>query len=70
MNKNLVLIMTHSTNNILPETHQFSSAEPSLQHAPDIDEFWKFETIGIIPPEKTKNDDVVMEHFRKMEDIK
>ena len=50
----VMLIMTHSTNNILPEIHQFTLVEPSLQPAPDIDEFWKLETIRIIPPEKTK----------------
>ena len=61
--KNLMLIMTHSTNNILPEIHQFTPVEPSLQPEPNIDEFWKLETIGIILPEKTKNDDGVMEHF-------
>ena len=61
--ENVMLIMTHSTNNILPEIHQFTPVEPSLKPAPDIDEFWMLETIGIIPLEKTKHDDGVMEHF-------
>ena len=61
----MLLIMTHSTNSILSEIHRFTHVEPSLQPAPDIDEFWKLETMGIIPPEKTKNDDGVMEHFNK-----
>ena len=61
--ENVMLIMTHSTNNIFPEIHQFTPAEPPLQPALYIDEFWKLETIGIIPPEKTKNDDGVIEHF-------
>ena len=52
--ENVMLIMTHSTNNILPEIHQFTPVEQSLQPAPDIDEFWKLETVRIIPPEKTK----------------
>ena len=52
------------TNNILPEIHQFTTIEPSLQPKPDIElEFWKLETIGTIPPEKTKNNDGLMEHF-------
>ena len=55
--------MTNSTNNVLPEINQFTPVEPSLKSASDIDEFWKLETIGIIPPEKTKNDDGVMKHF-------
>ena len=59
--ENVMLIMTHSTNNILPQIHQFTPVEPSLKPAADIDGFWKLETIGIIPPEKTKNDDG--EHF-------
>ena len=59
-----MLIMTNSTNNILPEIHQFTSVESSLQPPSDIDEFWKLETIGIIPPDKTKYDDGVMKHFR------
>ena len=59
--ENVMLIMTHSTNNILPEIHQFTPVEPSLKPAADIDGFRKLETIGIIPPEKTKNDDG--EHF-------
>ena len=56
----------YSTNNILPEIHQFTSVEPSLQPAPDIEEFWKLETIDTLPPEKTKNDDEVMEHFNNI----
>ena len=60
--ENTMLFMTHSTNNIFPEIHKFTSVEPSLQPAPNIDEFWKLETIGIIPVEKSKNDDEVMEH--------
>ena len=62
--ENVMLIMTNSTNNIHPEIHQFTPVEPSLKPASDIDEFWKLKTIGIIPPDKTKNDDGVMEHFR------
>ena len=64
--ENVMLIMTHSTNNIFPEIHQFTPAEPPLQPALYIDEFWKLETIGIIPPEKTKNDDGVIEHFNNI----
>ena len=64
--ENLMLILTHSMNNILPEIHQFTSVEPSLQPAPDIEEFWKLETIDTLPPEKTKNDDEVMEHFNNI----
>ena len=55
--ENVMLIMTHSTNNVLPDIHQFTPVELSLQSAPGIDEFWKLKTIGIIPPEKTKYDD-------------
>ena len=61
--ENVMLIMTHSMNNILPEIYQFTPVEPSLKPASDIDEFLKLETIGIIPPEETKSDDGVMEHF-------
>ena len=62
-NKNALVIMTHSMSNILPKTHQFTTVEPSLQPIPDVDEFLKLETIAIIPPEKTKNNDELMEHF-------
>lgn len=62
-NKNALVIMTHSMSNILSKTHQFTTVEPSLQPVPDVDEFLKLETIAIIPPEKTKNNDELMEHF-------
>ena len=54
---------TLHTNNILPEIHQFSHVEPSQQPAPDINKFSKLETIFIVPPEKTKVDDGVMQHL-------
>ena len=62
-NEKAMLIMAQSTNNILPEINQFKPVEPSLQPAPDTDEFSKLKTTDIIPPEKTKIDDGVMEHF-------
>ena len=55
--------MTHSTNNILPEIYQFTLVEPSVKPVSDIDKFWKLEAIGIIPPEETKSNDGVIEHF-------
>ena len=61
--ENIMLIMTHSMNNILPEIHQFTPVQPSLQPTSNIDGFYKLETFGIIHPEKTKYDDGVMEHF-------
>ena len=57
-----MLIMTLLTNNLLPEKHHFTPVESSLQPAPDIDKFWKLETIGIIPPKETRNDNGLMEH--------
>ena len=59
-NENPKVIMAHSTNNILPEIHQFTTVELSLQSIPGIDELWKLERIGIILIEKTKNVDGVM----------
>ena len=38
--------------------------ESSLQPAPDIDEFCKLKTVGIIPSEKTNNYDTAIEHFK------
>ena len=58
-----MLIMTPSRNSIPPEIHQFKPVQPYLKPTSGIDEIWKLETIDIIPPEKTKNDDRVMEHF-------
>lgn len=55
--------MTLSTSNILPGIHKFTIVERSQQPAPDTDNFWKLQTIGIIPPKKTKNDDRVMKYF-------
>ena len=59
-NENAMVIMAHYTSNILPEIHQFTTVELSLQPIPGIDELWKLERIGIIPIEKTKNVDGVM----------
>ena len=55
--------MTHSTSELLHQTHQFTPLDESLHTPPDMDEFWKLETIGIDPPEKT-NDNSVMQHFK------
>lgn len=61
-NENVIVIMTLSTSNILPEINKFTIVERSQQPAPDTDNFWKLQTIGIIPPKKTKNDDRVMKY--------
>ena len=62
--ENIMFIMTHSSSNILPTMHSLASVEPTSHVPPDIDEFWRLETIGIMPPGKIKEDDTVMEHFK------
>ena len=62
--ENIMFIMTHSSSNILPTMHSLTSVEPTLHATPDIDEFWKLETIGIMPPGKIREDEAVMEHFK------
>ena len=47
----------------LSTIHKFTIVDRSQQPAPDTDDFWKLQTIGIIPPKKTKNDDRVMKYF-------
>ena len=56
--------MTHSSSNILPTMHSLTSVEPTLHATPDIDEFWKLETIGITSPGKIREDVAVMEHVK------
>ena len=58
-------MLTHSSSNILPEIHQFTSPDPMLQIPPSMDEFWKLETIGITPPDKVEDNDGVMRHFNE-----
>ena len=62
--ENVLFMMTRSSSNILPTMHNLTTVEPSLHAPPDIDEFWKLETIGIAPPGKIREDDGVMEHFK------
>ena len=62
--ENIMFIMTHSSSDIISTIHSLTSVERSLHAPPDIDEFWKLETIGITPPGKIKEDDAVMEHFK------
>ena len=46
--------MTHTSSQTLPELEHFSSTEESLPVPPDIDKFWKLETIGVTLPEDKK----------------
>ena len=62
--ENSMLIMTHSSSKILPDLHQFTTTDDSLSTPPNIEELWKLETIGITPPDKVEDSDV-MDHFNK-----
>ena len=65
---NSMFVMTHTSSRILPELHQLSSVDKSLPTPPDVDQFWKLETVGIKPPDDIKDDKVAMEKKYNPED--
>jgi len=58
-----MLILTHSSSNILQEFYQLAPIESPLQAPPNMEEFWKLETIGITPPDEKEDNGSVMKHF-------
>ena len=42
-----MFVVTHSSSRTLPKLNHFSRMDESLPTKPDVDEFWKLETIGI-----------------------
>ena len=62
--ENTMFVMTHTSSQTQPELQHFSSTEESLSVPPDIDEFWKLETIDVILPEDKKKDKAMMDHFK------
>ena len=49
--ENTMFVMTHSSTQILPEIQHFTKTDDSLLTPPNIEEFWKLETIGVAPEE-------------------
>ena len=47
-----MVVMTHSSTQVLPELQHFSNTDDSMLAPPNIDDFWKLETIGITPQEE------------------
>ena len=64
--KNTMFVMTHSSTQLLPKLQHFSNTEDSMLTSPNIDNFWKLETIGITPQEEKEHDEAVMDHFKKL----
>ena len=47
---------------ILPSAYLIES---QLEAPPNVEEFWKLETIGITPPDKIEDNDSVKKHFNE-----
>ena len=60
-----MFVMTHSSTQVLPKLQHFSNTDDSMMTPPNIDDFQKFETIGITPQEEKEHDEAVMDHFKK-----
>ena len=69
---NNLFAMAHSSSHILQEMQHFTATDDSLPTIPNIDEFWKLETIGIAPSELYKNVDnqIIMDRFKDQVEIK
>ena len=63
--ENTMFVMTHSSTQVLPKLQHFSNTDDSMMTPPNINDFWKFETIGITPQEEKEHDEAVMDHFKK-----
>ena len=63
--ENSMFVMTHSQTKLLPELQQICSPDDSLKTPPNIEDFWKLETIGVTPPKDEKDDDAIMEQFKQ-----
>ena len=50
--ENTMVVMTHSSTQVLPELQHFSNTDDSMLAPTNIDDFWKLETIGITPQEE------------------
>ena len=50
--ENTMFVMTHSSTQVLPELQHFSNTDDLMLTPPNIDDFWKLETIGITPQEE------------------
>ena len=60
-----MLVMTHFSKEILLELQHFSNTDGLMLTPPNIDKFWKFETISITPQEEKEDDEAVMDHSKR-----
>ena len=63
LNETSMLILTYGNN--ITETNVFTSVDTVTPQKPDLEDFWNIEAIGILDDPRTRNDEVVKQHFKE-----
>ena len=60
-----MFVMTNFSKQILLELQHFSNTDGLMLTPPNIDKFWKPQTIRITPKEEKEDNEAVMDHFNR-----
>ena len=58
-----MLILSHGVD--IEGTQTFASVDSALPRKPDLEDFWKLESIGVIDDPKTTDDEIAMTQFKE-----